>query len=313
VRVPDFFVITSDTFALFLSEAKKNSSNISSLDLIRRFEFPKEFISELNSAADALSGELFAVRSSADVEDGKNRSYAGQFDTLLSVTKDSLAEAVRSVWLSSYTPKGESAYFTGEASPISVIVQRQITPDYAGVCFSSSPASVERVLIEYVEGLGEKLVSGEKKPIKIEAEKTATLENELFEELKNTAVRLEKSIGYPLDFEFAISDGKLWFLQMRPLTVSSFSSYALPDGNYSMYVKRDFPWYIHSVQIKASLPEEQFESYGFSTPIFEGALIFGEEYYSERSDGLTKEIFDRLSTRDFELFERKISKKSRKN
>ncbi len=310
--VPEFFVITSDTFEKLLDSTsaceKGSEAGISEADKIRALVFPEEFLRELDEAVRLLSSESYAVRSSAAVEDGKERSYAGQFESVLSVTKDTLVEAIRTVWLSAYSPKGDTAYSADGVGEISVIVQRQIDAEYAGVCFSTSPSSSDSVLIEYVEGLGEKLVSGEKKPTKIEAEKDVKLDNPLFEELKNTAVELEKRLKYPLDFEFAVSADRLYLLQMRPLTTNEFSSFTLEEGSYSMYVKRDFPWYIHSVQIKASLPEEQLVSYGFSTPIFEGALIFGEEYYSERADRLTSAIFDRLSLKDFRLFDRRISR-----
>ena len=308
LRVPEFFVITSDSFIGLLREARKEGCSLSDAELIKGLDFPEDFISEIYTFADTLGCEMYAVRSSAEVEDGNDRSFAGQFETVLSVTRDRLLDAIRRVWLSAYKPKGEGAYCIGENTKISVIVQKQISPDFAGVCFSTSPASKASVLIEYVEGAGEKLVSGAEKPTKIEAEKNKPLENPLFEELRSTAAALEERLGLPLDFEFAISEGVLYFLQMRPLTVSEFSSYSLPEGSYSMYVSRDFPWYVHSVQIKASLPEEQLESYGFATPITEGALILGEEYYSERSDRITEEIFEGLSVKDYRLFDRRISK-----
>ena len=106
-------------------------------------------------------GEPLAVRSSAVGEDAADRSAAGQYETLLGVTRATLAEAVAHVRSSTNRAQAYGA----AGSDVAVVVQRQVPATRAGVAFSRDPVrGDEAVLIECAFGGGEAVVSGEVTP-----------------------------------------------------------------------------------------------------------------------------------------------------
>ena len=173
---------------------------------------------------------FFAVRSSALSEDSAESSFAGEFETVLNVkTDEDVLEAIYTVYRSKQSERVKvySASQGGEQShQIAVVVQIMIQSDIAGVLFTSNPitGSCRCMIGNYVYGLGEQLVSGESnaQDFKIFRSKG---KYEGPEDLKkyasrlyNLAENLEKSLGQKQDIEWAISRGKLYILQSRPIT-----------------------------------------------------------------------------------------------
>ena len=105
-----------------------------------------------------------------------------------------------------------------------VILQQMLAPQFSGVLFSRDPFSGEKnLLIEYVEGLNEALVSGEKTPQQLHFNPAANkfLEEEIppfAKELVRLAQKLQKRAGRPVDIEWSVQQGKIYFLQFRPIT-----------------------------------------------------------------------------------------------
>ena len=104
----------------------------------------------------------YAVRSSASVEDGNERSFAGQFATVLNARGvDAVREALRTV-ADSASSAGAAAYAReAGAQPIrmAAIVQEMVPSVAAGVAFSRNPVSgLEEVVVEAVRGSGDALV-----------------------------------------------------------------------------------------------------------------------------------------------------------
>ena len=92
--------------------------------------------------------ELFAVRSSFEVEDNDENSFAGQFDTFLNINRRDV---------SFYIDKVKESYkklnITNTASK--VIVQEMIQSDYSGVIFTANPTGIlNEMVIVAGEGLG---------------------------------------------------------------------------------------------------------------------------------------------------------------
>ncbi len=120
-----------------------------------------------------------AVRSSALDEDGAERSAAGQYETVLDVTPDGLADAVRRCWASHHAPRA-AAYRHGACSPgrdgaaggstapggMAVVLMEMLDPRASGVLFTTNPltGSWREMVAEAVWGLGEPLVSGRMVP-----------------------------------------------------------------------------------------------------------------------------------------------------
>lgn len=111
---------------------------------------------------------LLAVRSSALGEDGRRASHAGQYESVVGVAVDRLAEAVREVWASWYAPRAV-AYRARQgvrSGGMAVLVQELVDARVSGVLFTVDPlvGSWRQVTVEAVWGLGEALVSGQTVP-----------------------------------------------------------------------------------------------------------------------------------------------------
>ncbi len=166
---------------------------------------------ELDGLYRRLGGQPLAVRSSARGEDGSERSFAGEFRTLLHVARSGLRDAIAAV-RRSYGGRGGG-----------VVIQRMAPAEFAGVMFTEDPAHAGQVLVEMVEGLGESLVSG-----------TATPTEHRFRRASGEAVgaeapfdlgpllelgrRLERAFGVPQDIEWARVGGRFVLLQSRDVT-----------------------------------------------------------------------------------------------
>ncbi len=108
----------------------------------------------------------WAVRSSATVEDNPEYSFAGQFQSKLTVIRHSIWSAICEVWASTFN-KTVLSYCVQHKTPIpqmAVVLQpmQSITAkDRAGVAFSHSPVpGMEGVLIQATFGSAEVVVQG---------------------------------------------------------------------------------------------------------------------------------------------------------
>lgn len=196
----------------------------------------------------------YAVRSSADVEDGTDAAFAGMFETRLDVSPEDLERAIAEVLDSASSPRVE-AYVaaTGAAAPaqIRAVVQTMVDARVSGVCATRLPEGPpERISIEAVWGLGELLVSGEVEPDRVEVRRDtcavtfARLAPQLVEmtvgegkrpvpphrrqarklaeaeaeAVADMALAVESHFGWSaVDLEWAFDDDELWALQARPI------------------------------------------------------------------------------------------------
>lgn len=124
---------------------------------------------EIVAAAEGLRPP-YAVRSSADVEDGEAAAFAGMFETRLRVGPSELPRALAEVAGSVHSERLD-AYLAANGGQarrpegMNVIVQNMVDARVAGVCASRLPESDAAVAsIEAVLGLGELLVSGTVEP-----------------------------------------------------------------------------------------------------------------------------------------------------
>lgn len=219
---------------------------------------PTEILNQIETFfGEKITGKTFAVRSSAIDEDGKEFSFAGQFETFLHVAFDELEEKIKAIWKSvnservvSYRKQNNLPQQFG----ISVIVQEMIEADVAGVAFGMDPVSGDKKtkIISAVYGLGEGLVSGElnadnftvspngieKKltqknhafiknktgkgieKVEIEPKKQdiSTLSEKQIQEISKVLDELNQSFSAPQDIEFAYQNQTLFLLQTRPIT-----------------------------------------------------------------------------------------------
>jgi len=173
----------------------------------------------------------WAVRSSGTAEDSRQASFAGQFETVLGVEADGLADAVLRCWRSGLTDRVKA--YAGDRGPgsMAILIQPMIPAETAGVAFTTDPVTGRhRTVIEAVEGLGERLVSGAATPERWTVEEDGSIEGpsgstlldaERARAIGDLARRVEEHLGRPQDIEWAIGGGSLWLLQARPITALS--------------------------------------------------------------------------------------------
>lgn len=179
---------------------------------------------DVDSDAVAELGEPLAVRSSAVGEDASDRSAAGQYETILGVTRDGLQDAIVRVRAST-----ERARAYGGTGEVAVIVQRQVRATRAGVAFSRDPVTrADEVVIECALGGGEAIVSGLVTPDRYRVRGGAvharaagtvrTLRDDEALAVTDLVRRAEHGFGMPVDVEFCFEGRSLWLVQCRPIT-----------------------------------------------------------------------------------------------
>lgn len=157
-RIPKFVVIPADVLTPII---EKESDAMTAID---NFEIPVSFLKSIIS--EFSDDTLFAVRSSGIDEDGSDFSFAGQFESLLFINKNTLGSAIKTVWKSAFSER-VLAYRQKNnllsTQGIALIIQEMIDADVAGVGFGINPTNGDRnaKVLSAVYGLGEGLVSGE--------------------------------------------------------------------------------------------------------------------------------------------------------
>lgn len=131
---------------------------------------PAGFAAGLGAAWDRLSdgsGASVSVRSSASSEDGAERSFAGQYASVLGVrSREALAEAFKAVLASGFSARAMAyragAGLAGESLDMAVLCQRMVDAKASGVIFTREPMDPAsgRMLVTAVWGLGTQAVSG---------------------------------------------------------------------------------------------------------------------------------------------------------
>jgi len=207
--VPDGFAISKLAFTKFY-EGKE------SLD---------ELTAKISESLGNIGASAYMVRSSAIGEDSNENSFAGQLDSFISDPNiETIIENLQKCW-ASYHKDNVVSYqsLTGKKlMGMGVVIQKLIQPDYAGVIFTRSHLIANQMLVEYVVGHGEKLVSGDITPFSFHYHKSMSkMESDYLPSLKEgleIAENIERFYGAPTDIEWALKDGKFYVVQARPIT-----------------------------------------------------------------------------------------------
>lgn len=210
---------------------------------------PPNLQNQLETAVGRLRGNgkslKLAVRSSAIGEDSET-SFAGQYESLLNVAPEDIAVAYKTVLSSTYSAAAISYRLQhgldDRETPMGVLVLEMVDAVFSGVMYTADPVhdDTDKIYIAAVSGLGENLVGGQLMPMwscildKTSfhfLDKSLSLPKEGFfdkdgegtvlaAELWSLAKRIDDALKRPQDIEWAVSaDGKLHFLQSRPLMV----------------------------------------------------------------------------------------------
>lgn len=189
IPVPPGFVILSDAFEKFLEETDLNVEIDSILHTVNHEEmgtienasekiqaliigatFPDNLAKEVEKFFKNLSARYVAVRSSATAEDSASAAWAGQLESYLNTTEDTLLENVKKCWASLFTPRAIFYRFEKELHKqkisVAVVVQKMVDSEISGIAFSVHPVTQDnnQLIIEAAYGLGEAIVSGQITP-----------------------------------------------------------------------------------------------------------------------------------------------------
>ena len=263
--VPPGNIITTEAYALFCKktgieptiegalqsvdfEDMQSVRNMS--EKIRKAFLRAEIPEELSAIFQSLPYEHMIVRSSADLEDLPEASFAGQQETIFN--PPDIEKAVKQCWASLWTERA-IAYRHGhsmETIPkMALLIQEAIPCHVSGVIFTQNPVTNDQeMIVEAVFGMGESLVSGEVTPDQYVldrhgqiqeqiinhqekklilspegicytgCEEGACLSSHQLRELGETALKIEQLFGCPQDIEFGIWNDTLYIFQSRDIT-----------------------------------------------------------------------------------------------
>jgi hypothetical protein len=187
--------------------------------------FRSEFIQQLSSIFICTTDNPIAVRSSANHEDSSLYSFAGIYETLLNV--GSVQEAMDFIEYSiikyhSYTSLA-ARIRAGIFSPnieLNIIVQQMIKSIISGVTFTKAPFSNSSMYTEWVYGVGESLVSGEKKAnfYTHDGSQADSSKSHVLSEAAKAADTAKICLNCETDIEWVYDGYQFYLLQARPIT-----------------------------------------------------------------------------------------------
>jgi phosphohistidine swiveling domain-containing protein len=174
----------------------------------------------------------YAVRSSANVEDGHQFSFAGQFRTILAVSgTEPLLTAIKAVWDSVHTDDlGAYLQTMGAESgqvKMAVLLQEMVTPVVSGVVFSKNPLTgLDEVIVEAVHGSGEALMQGSVKPLRwvykwgewISQPADPDVPIEIIQHVVERTRFIARRYGKPIDLEWVYDGEQVYWVQIREIT-----------------------------------------------------------------------------------------------
>ncbi len=279
IRVPDGFCLSTQAFQRIIGETSSIYELLDQLSLlkvedrgkigelsveIRRviegIAIPQDIHEEITRLLSRLGEKnAYAVRSSATAEDLPAASFAGQQDTYLNVVgKEAILKYISKCWASLFTERAVTYRlqngFDHRKVHLSVVVQKMVFPQVAGIVFTADPVTSHRKVlsIDASFGLGEAMVSGlvnadsykvcngkiiEKKistkklvmyalkdggtkeqEIEPERQNRQALTDEQILQLERIGRKIEEHFGCPQDIEWCLVDDTFSIVQSRPIT-----------------------------------------------------------------------------------------------
>jgi phosphohistidine swiveling domain-containing protein len=228
--------IASQSTDLFVVPPGVVFRDFESLGISKVDDFEQTVRAQLRARLPNAETTAFAVRSSAPGEDGVNESQAGRYVSVLNVPFAEVPQALRRV-LASYGDEATRRNFR-----VGVIVQAMAPAHFAGVMFTRSPSNGGLTHINYTQGLGDRLVSGEATATELFVGRRSGVvrpldgEVRLGERLFLAGAAVEELFGRAQDIEWAYDKAAdtLYLLQSRPVTAVEYDPAVLAEQERHM-------------------------------------------------------------------------------
>lgn len=194
-----------------------------------------------------LQGQSFAVRSACSVEDGVNTSFAGQFETYLNVSRESIhskvGDCISSLYNENVLKYAMDNGIDVKTLRMNVVIQNMLNPSLAGVLFTANPQGIlNESVIVVGKGLGDAIVSDKAETTSYYYNLTDKIyyfdgkENLLTDERIDEIIELSEKLkkiyaNEHLDVEFAFENDSLYVLQIRPITMLDSSNPTILDNS----------------------------------------------------------------------------------
>ncbi len=288
IRVPEGFCITTEAYKRIISQTPEFNDLLEQLYLLKvedrgkigelsgeirsvieGIAIPQDIHEEITSRLSRLDEKnAYAVRSSATAEDLPTASFAGQQDTYLNIIgKEAILKHISKCWASLFTERAViyrlQNGFDHRKVYLSVVVQKMVFPQAAGILFTADPVTSNRKVlsIDASFGLGEALVSGlvnadiykvrngkiidkkistkklamyalkdggtKEQEIEPERQNRQALTDEQILQLEGIGRKIEAHFGCPQDIEWCLDDDTFYIVQSRPIT----TLFPIPEAN----------------------------------------------------------------------------------
>ena len=188
----------------------------------------------------------YAIRSSSNLEDSSDNSFAGLFDTYLNVDSKDIESKVKECF-NSINNKNVKEYITNKNIDISdvkmnVIIQKMVNSKYSGILFTSNPQGLlNESIIVVGRGLGNNVVEDKVDTTTYYFNNTDSiyyyegdcdyLDNDMINNLISISKDLKKYFGEYIDIEFAIENDDIYILQVRDITTIDDDNIVILDNS----------------------------------------------------------------------------------
>jgi phosphohistidine swiveling domain-containing protein len=237
-RVPQFWILKANTINRKIIELIPNFESLPLVNQYQLLNANKTIITKwIYSVITDLPKKMYAVRSSGNLEDSINHSFAGIYDSYLNISDQiEIAESIFAVFLSGLSERAQKYFIMKqiEKKPtgLSVVIQELVPSKLSGVCFSQNMKTgrLDECWVSAIYGLGEDLVSGAAEGIEYQVDSTGKVELESSKSLETSAdLQVVKKVAEltrhfaelykkPIDLEWAFDGKEIWIVQIRPIT-----------------------------------------------------------------------------------------------